>query len=566
MEKYVFLFCFLLISSLFAQRKSLKEYWTSTTLRFDSLEQLITTKNCYTTEKHFVACMNAIFIAQKFNDAKNLFVPTILAEKSKDYIAEESQLSFNNLTFVSMIPKEDTYSSYVEYMLYELRLFKDFNDASKELFNSSLFDQVNFEELIKHINKIIILANPDCEAFISAQMYNKYLEILIDPHTTLAPTAQLMDDMNVESNTFYGIGIMLNYIDNKIVLAEVYKNGPAHKAGLTKNDVIVNIDGIDIAKMKLSKILPLLTGEKGSFVEILIERNNIIIDEPFIIQRDEIEIKNVTSEVITDKKGTRHGYLKIKSFMPRTTCYDVNNSLLLLFMLDVDSIILDLRGNPGGLVTQAVCVAGHFLAPHAFVTATIPLEHTESFTKATKYFSPHTFPFKKSVLLTTLIDSSSASASEIVAGVLQNYRRSIIIGTTSYGKGSVQNSAPISIFEGVILNQTIAKYYLPSGHTPQINGIKPDFEVFASPNPTDKDKLGIREKDLYAFLPNGGEEFKQEPEIIHTLNERQKCAEKTGFARLIYNSSTDLIKPDFQLLYAQDISNCFLDFFKKNKK
>ena len=159
LEKYVFLFCFLLISSLFAQRKSLKEYWTSTTLRFDSLEQLITTKNCYTTEKHFVACMNAIFIAQKFNDAKNLFVPTILAEKSKDYIAEESQLSFNNLTFVSMIPKEDTYSSYVEYMLYELRLFKDFNDASKELFNSSLFDQVNFEELIKHINKIIILSS-----------------------------------------------------------------------------------------------------------------------------------------------------------------------------------------------------------------------------------------------------------------------------------------------------------------------------------------------------------------------------------------------------------------------
>ena len=141
-----------------------------------------------------------------------------------------------------------------------------------------------------------------------------------------------------------------------------------------------------------------------------------------------------------------------------------------------------------------------------------------------------------------------------------------IASIDSIKPSSIEPVSPIKIFEGVILNQTIAKYYLPSGHTPQINGIKPDFEVFASPNPTDKDKLGIREKDLYAFLPNGGEEFKQEPEIIHTLNERQKCAEKTGFARLIYNSSTDLIKPDFQLLYAQDISNCFLDFFKKNKK
>jgi carboxyl-terminal processing protease len=309
----------------------------------------------------------------------------------------------------------------------------------------------------------------------------------LDPHSTYM-TKEMYKELEVETRgIFGGIGIEITMKKDVLTVVSPIEDTPAFNAGVKAGDQIIQIDGKSTKDITIMEAVKKLRGPKDSKVTITIMRENMPKPKDFVITRNIIKIKSIKSKIYDDHIG----YIRISSFQERTAddlrkeIRDINAKTGVL-----KGLILDFRNNPGGLLNQAVGVADVFLKSGIIVSTMGRTKSMETKSLAKDDGDEPT------CFIVALVNEGTASAAEIVAGALQDNGRALVIGTQTFGKGSVQTVIPLE--DGSALKLTTAKYYTPNGKSIQAEGIKPDVIVKYSRPPEDRESTDdfIRERDL----------------------------------------------------------------------
>jgi carboxyl-terminal processing protease len=278
----------------------------------------------------------------------------------------------------------------------------------------------------------------------------------LDPYTVYYHESNMEDYLLMTTGQYGGIGAVIRKIGDYTYIAEPYEGNPAQKSGLKAGDKILSIDGRDMKAKKSDDVSSSLKGPKGSTIQVKVLRNNK--DEVTIpITRDEIKIPHIP---YTGMVSETVGYINLNTFMQPTTATDVKAAVLDLKSKGMKELVLDLRGNGGGLLIEAVKIVNLFVKKGQVVVTTKGRVEEEN-----RVYKTLDEPVDLNIPLVVLVDEGSASASEIVAGSLQDLDRAVIIGNTSYGKGLVQRTYDLKY--GSKIKLTIAKYYTPSGRCVQ---------------------------------------------------------------------------------------------------
>ena len=311
----------------------------------------------------------------------------------------------------------------------------------------------------------------------------------LDPHSTYLD-ADSFDDLQVHTTgEFGGLGIEVGMEDGFVKVVSPIDGTPAAKAGIESGDLIVKIDEIAIKGLSLNEAVNKMRGPKGSKVVLTVVREGS--DQPLEIAltRDTIKVKSVRSEVLED----HYGYLRIAQFQLNTG-QELEAQFKAMPLAKLNGLILDLRNNPGGILQASVDVVDTFLDGGKVV-------YTEGrMAQSNLEYNAQPGDLSNGLPMIVLINEGSASASEIVAGALQDHRRALILGTRSFGKGSVQTVIPIT--EDKAIKITTARYYTPSGRSIQAEGIEPDLTIERAKVTAIKKRMGVSEAQLAGHLDN----------------------------------------------------------------
>jgi len=319
-----------------------------------------------------------------------------------------------------------------------------------------------FGEVLEKINKEYVDEINQSESMDSA--INGLLQSL-DPYSSYM-SPEIFEEMQTEtSGEFGGLGIEVSMEAGVVKVITPIDDTPASKAGIKAGDYIVKINDIQVQGKSLSEAVDLMRGPVGSGIELTVRRKGAKKALTFNVVREVIEVQSVKSELLENNIG----YLRLTSFNDNSSQQIKKQIKKLKKNKNLNSYILDLRNNPGGLLTQAIKISDFFLEDGEIVS-------TKSRKKSEnrKWFAKKGDILDGKTLL-VLINYGSASASEIVAGALKDHKRAILVGENSYGKGSVQSIIPLKNKGAIRL--TVAKYYLPSGKSISEVGVRPDIEV-----------------------------------------------------------------------------------------
>jgi len=311
----------------------------------------------------------------------------------------------------------------------------------------------------------------------------------LDPHSSFL-TPEEFKEMQVDTKgEFGGLGIQIAIKEGVLTVISPIEDTPAWKVGIQAGDAIVKIDGESTADMTLQEAVTRMRGPRGTSITITIMREGFKEPRPFTIVRDIIKVKSVKVKPVEDGIAV----VKLQQFQERTSD-ELRKALKDLKKQNMKGLILDLRNNPGGLLTSAVDVSSEFLPGEKLVVYIKGRDGDRS-----EYRSSGK-PFAPDIPVVVLVNQGSASASEIVAGALKDWNRAVILGTQTFGKGSVQSVIPLS--DGSGLRLTTARYYTPKGTSIQNTGISPDIEVKIEHKEGVEEHPVIRERDLEGRLEN----------------------------------------------------------------
>ena len=307
----------------------------------------------------------------------------------------------------------------------------------------------------------------------------------LDPHSSFMTKDEYQELMMETKGSFTGVGIEITIRDNMLTVVAPIEGSPAHKAGIKAGDKIIKIDDKPTKDMTLMDAVKNIRGPKGTKVKLTILREGESKPLEFVIVRDVIPLISVRKCMLTNNIG----YIRISSFQSNTTKELIKALNQMEKGGKLKGLILDLRNDPGGLLNQAVKVADLFLDSGVIVTTKGRKRSQNIKAIAHKNKKRRDYP------IVVLVNGGTASAAEIVAGALQDNKRALIVGTRTFGKGSVQTVIPLS--DGSALRLTTAKYYTPSGRCIQVTGIEPDIELeYIPPKQIKKRVRFLREKDL----------------------------------------------------------------------
>lgn len=314
----------------------------------------------------------------------------------------------------------------------------------------------------------------------------------LDPHSDYLDASSFEDLQNHTNGEFGGLGIEVGMENGFIKVVSPIDDTPADRAGIQSGDLIIQIDNKPIKGLNLQEAVTLMRGPAGSKTILTILRNGVSAPFEVPLKRDVITVASVRGELL--EPG--YGYIRISQFQSRTG-EDLQKELAKLnaSRKELQGLILDLRNNPGGLLQASVHVVNEFIDEGLIVYTQGRLPNAYS-----RFMANDSKP-ANSTPLVVLINGGSASASEIVAGALQDHRRAVIIGTRSFGKGSVQTVLPLS--EESAIKLTTARYFTPSGRSIQAQGIEPDIIVERARIETLAPGIEITEADLAGHLGSG---------------------------------------------------------------
>ena len=364
-----------------------------------------------------------------------------------------------------------------------------------------LEDLRTFAKVFEHIRKAYV-NEVDDRTLLEYAIKGMLSEL--DPHSTYLNASSFSDLQEHTTGEFGGLGIEVGMEDGFVKVISPIDDTPADKAGIEAGDVIIKLDGASIKGLGISDAVKLMRGPKGSDITVTVVREGG--DRPFdvVITRDIIKTQSVRSRVLEDG----YGYLRIAQFQLNTGDETVKELRQLTEDTDLKGLIVDLRNNPGGVLQSSVAVSDAFLEKGLVVYTEGRVENASMSFEASPGDAIQGLP------IVVLINGGSASAAEIVAGALQDHRRAIIMGTRSFGKGSVQTVIPMSEEQAIKL--TTALYYTPNGRSIQAQGIEPDIIVERAKITKLQQYNRTTEADLNGHLGNGngGEENNRNDRIL----------------------------------------------------
>jgi len=351
----------------------------------------------------------------------------------------------------------------------------------------------------------------------------------LDPHSSFMPPDTYKELKLDTKGEFGGLGIEISIKDGILTVISPIEDTPAYRAGMKAGDQILKIDDKFTKDLTIMDAVKRMRGVKGTKVTLTIMREGFDKPKDFPLTRDIIQVKSVKFKMLDDG----YGYVRIAQFQEKTAddLQKALDSLNESAKGKLNGLVLDLRNDPGGLLDQAVKVSETFLAEGKLIV------YTEGREKDSQMkFSSRKSEKQPDYPIVALINSGSASASEIVAGALQDHKRAVVMGVQSFGKGSVQTIIPLSDNSGLRL--TTAKYFTPSGRSIQAKGITPDIVVerIELASTEKKESMHLREKDLENHFENGNKE---------------PSTEKSE-ALPLYKTD-EQVKNDYQLLRALDL-------------
>ena len=347
--------------------------------------------------------------------------------------------------------------------------------------NENIYDKIDlFGEVLDKINKEYVEEIDQSDAMDAA--INGVLQSL-DPYSAYMSPKTYKEMETETSGKFGGLGIEVGMEFGVVKVITPMDGTPAEREGVKAGDYIVKINEIQVQGKTLSEAVDLMRGPVGSKLEITIRRKGIKKALVFEITREIIEVKSVKSKIIDDNVG----YIRLTAFNENSS-KQVRDKIKKFKKKNINKYVLDLRNNPGGLLSQAVRISDFFL-DNGEIVSTKSRKSSEN----RKYFAKKGDIINGETLV-VLINYGSASASEIVAGALKDHKRAILIGKNSYGKGSVQSIMPLKNKGAIRL--TISKYYLPSGKSISGTGITPDIEIEES---SDEFRIGTETDNQLNF-------------------------------------------------------------------
>ena len=342
----------------------------------------------------------------------------------------------------------------------------------------------------------------------------------LDPHSAYLDRQEFQSLRESTEGEFGGIGIEVGLEEGRLTIITPIDDTPASRAGLQARDVILEIDGNVTERLSLQEAVTLMRGEAGSQIELVILRSGQEAPLDVTLTREVIRSESVRSEIL--EPG--YGYLRISQFQSRSG-EQVNSAIRRMERDEpLQGLILDLRNNPGGVLQAAVAVADAFLDEGLVVYTEGRLPDTQMRFSASRETAAPDVP------LVVLINGGSASAAEIVAGALQDQRRGVIMGTESFGKGSVQQVMPLGNGEGLKL--TTALYYTPNGRSIQAMGIEPDVTVERGRLEVTETSRQLREADLEGHLRSRSEP-RTSTEVTERLREDYQLGEALNLLKAL---------------------------------
>ncbi len=342
-------------------------------------------------------------------------------------------------------------------------IFVNFSDKANAQDVDKFYEKIDlFSEVLEKIQNDYVEEIDQSEAMDSA--INGLLQSL-DPYSSYMNQKDFEDSQTETSGEFGGLGIEVSMEAGVVKVITPIDETPAARAGIKAGDYIVKINGEQVRGKSLFEAVNLMRGLVGTSIELTIRRKNLKKAKIFKITREVIEVKSVVSKLVDNKIG----YLRLRSFNENSSKQLKQEISKIRKSKKVVGYILDLRNNPGGLLSQAIKISDFFLNDGEIVS-----------TKGRKKRENRKFFAKKGDQISgkpliVLINNGSASASEIVAGALKDQKRAVLLGETTFGKGSVQSIIPLKNKGAIRL--TISKYYLPSGKSISDIGIVPDIKV-----------------------------------------------------------------------------------------
>lgn len=337
----------------------------------------------------------------------------------------------------------------------------------RQIFGNEVIEK-DTENKLKTIDKIIdsayLRTDELDEEQLQAYILKGYVAGLNDPYSVYFNEEETKEIFETTTGEFGGIGALMSQNRETMVvtMSNVYKDSPADKAGFRNNDILYKVDGEDISGQDLSDIVKKVKGEKGTEVTITVLRGADNEEYEATVIRDIIEAQTVTYEMKEDEIG----YIRLSEF-DQVSLKQFEEALTDLESQGMRALIVDLRGNPGGNLST-VCGISDLILPEGIIVSTKERNGQEQVYKSDD-------EQKLEIPLSVLVDGASASASEIFAGAVQDHEVGTIIGTTTYGKGVVQNIFDLK--DGTSLKLTISEYFTPDGRNIDGTGIEPDVEV-----------------------------------------------------------------------------------------
>ncbi len=304
----------------------------------------------------------------------------------------------------------------------------------------------------------------------------------LDPHSNFLETKEYTTLQERQKGSYYGLGITVQSVDGNITVVSPFEATPAHRLGIRAGDIISKIENEDERGMSIDDAVKRLRGPKGTPVRITVSRPGYDTPLEFTVIRDEIPLHSVPYFFMADKKT---GYLRLTDFNETTACRpgdpkdcekELEKALRMLSQQGATSVILDIRDNPGGLLDQAFAVSNLFLKKGQLVVYTRGRSRRDEMSYVTEEESRYA-----QIPLVVLVSKHSASASEIVAGAIQDHDRGLIVGETTFGKGLVQTIMPLRNVRGYALALTTARYYTPSGRSIQRDYGQTALEDYVAP-------------------------------------------------------------------------------------
>ena len=402
-----------------------------------------------------------------------------------------------------------------------------------------------FTDLYKELNTYYV-DETDPGKLIKSAM-DEMLQTL-DPYTNYIPESEIEDFQFMTTGQYGGIGAMITKRDEYVYISEPYEGFPAQKSGLMAGDKILEVNNISVKGKSTEEVSKLLKGQPNTNVSILIERK--YINDPFEVsfKREKVTVGSVPYFGLLENNV---GYVKLRSFT-RNCSNDLKNAILKLKEQSATSLILDLRGNPGGLLNESVKIANFFVNQGEDIVST-----KGKIKSWEKVYTATNKPIDTEIPLVVLIDQSSASASEIVSGSLQDLDRAVIVGKRSFGKGLVQQTRKLSYNSQLKL--TVAKYYIPSGRCIQALDYSNRNEDGSVGKIADSLSTEFRTKNNRKVYDGGG----ITPDLVTESEVSSKILLSLFRERLFFDYATEYRLKNENILSAKDFKitdEKFLDF------